>query len=197
MCAHHWGSTHTYYQKRRPVQVILGAEIVTGTALTPVTWGSYWDYFGRRLVELVGVTEGVAVLDIGTGGGASLYPAARIVGDRGQVIGIETCRHCQERTSSEIKRCGITNAKVLLMNAEDMTFTDSSFDIVIAGLIGWDDCYDFESCKFKKRDKKLEEILRSPETRRQSWFHWLDLTRRWRLDGRAGSQVSSIRFVKG
>jgi ubiquinone/menaquinone biosynthesis C-methylase UbiE len=130
------------------------------TVMTPRTWGSYWDYFGRRLVELVGVTEGATVLDLGTGGGASLYPAARMVGDGGQVIGIETCRHCQEGTSSEIERCGIANAKVLLMDAENMTFTDSSFDIVIAGLIGWNDCYDFESCEFKRRDKKLEEILR-------------------------------------
>jgi ubiquinone/menaquinone biosynthesis C-methylase UbiE len=142
------------------VFAILGAETVTGTAVAPKTWGSYWDYFGLRLVELVGVTEGARVLDVGTGGGASLYPAARRVGDRGQVIGIETCHHCQEKASSEINRCGITNAKVLLMDAEKMTFTDGSFDLVIAGFIGWDDCYDFESCEFKKRDRKLEEILR-------------------------------------
>jgi ubiquinone/menaquinone biosynthesis C-methylase UbiE len=133
---------------------------LTGTAVTPKTWGSYWDYFGLRLVELVRVSEGAHVLDVGTGGGASLYPAARIVGDRGRVIGIETCHDCQERTSSEIIRCGITNAKVLLMDAEKMTFADASFDFVTAGLIGWDDCYDFESCEFKKRDRKLEEILR-------------------------------------
>jgi ubiquinone/menaquinone biosynthesis C-methylase UbiE len=133
---------------------------MAGTVMTPRSWGSYWDYFGRRLVELVGVNEGAAVLDIGTGGGASLYPAARMVGNRGQVIGIELCRHCQERTASEIERCGITNAKALLMNAENMTFADSSFDVVIAGLIGWDDGFDFESCEFKRKDKKLEEILR-------------------------------------
>ncbi len=133
---------------------------MTGTAVTPKTWGSYWDYFGLRLVELVGVTEGALVLDVGTGGGASLYPAARIVGDHGQVTGIETCHHCQESTSSEINRCGITNAKVLLMDAENMTFAHGSFDFVIAGFIGWDDCYDFESCELKKRDRKLEEILR-------------------------------------
>jgi ubiquinone/menaquinone biosynthesis C-methylase UbiE len=142
------------------VFAILGAETVTGNAVTPKTWGSYWDYFGLRLVELAGVTEGAVVLDVGTGGGASLYPAARIVGDHGQVTGIETCQGCQERTSSEINRCGITNAKVLLMDAENMTFADSPFDFVIAGMIGWDDCYDFESCQFKKRDGKLEEILR-------------------------------------
>jgi ubiquinone/menaquinone biosynthesis C-methylase UbiE len=149
-----------YCQRGLSVYAILGAETVTGTAVTPKTWGSYWDYFGLRLVELVGVTEGALVLDVGTGGGASLYPAARIVGDRGQVIGIETCHGCQERTSSEISRCGITNAKVLLMDAEDTTFADGSFDFVIAGLIGWDDCYDFGSCEFKKRDRRLEEILR-------------------------------------
>jgi SAM-dependent methyltransferase len=142
------------------VLAVLEVKTVAATAMTPKSWGSYWDYFGRRLVEVVGVTEGAAVLDVGTGGGASLYPAARIVGDRGQVIGIEICRHCQERTSSEIKRCGITNAKVLLMDAEHMTFADSTFDVVISGLIGWDDCFDFESCELRKRDKKLEEILR-------------------------------------
>lgn len=133
---------------------------MTGTVLTPKTWGAYWDHFGRRLVELVGVTEGAVVLDVGSGGGASFYPAARMVGDRGQVLGIETCRHCQGRTSSEIKRCGISNAKVLLMDAGNMGFRDSHFDVVIAGLIGWDDSYDFESCESKKRDMKLEEIVR-------------------------------------
>jgi tRNA G46 methylase TrmB len=104
-------------QRGLSVFAILGAETVT--AVTPKTWGSYWDYFGVRLVELVGVTEGALVLDVGTGGGASLYPAARIVGDHGQVTGIETCHGCQERTSSEINRCGITNAKVLLAKEEN------------------------------------------------------------------------------
>jgi len=133
---------------------------LAGTNAVPKTWGSYYDYFGLRLVELVGITEGADVLDVGTGGGALLYPAAHMVGDRGQVTGIEICHDCQERTSSEIARCGITNAKVLLMDAGEMTFADSSFDFVTAGLIGWDDSYDFESCEFKKRDRRLEEICR-------------------------------------
>jgi len=126
----------------------------------PKTWGSCWDHFGRHLVELVGIRPGSRVLDVGSGGGASLYPAAEKVGPRGMVVGIETCNGCFERTSAEIDRCGVSNAKLLYMDARKMNFEDDSFDFVISGFIGWDDYFDFDSCKPISNDQIMSEIHR-------------------------------------
>ena len=57
--------------------------------MMPKTWGNYWDYFGQRLVDELHLEPGSRVLDVGTGGGSTLYPAANAVGTEGSVIGIE------------------------------------------------------------------------------------------------------------
>ena len=128
--------------------------------LKPKTWGGYWDHFGKRLVELANIPKDARVLDIGTGGGSSLYPAAERVGSKGEVIGIETCEGCFERTSSEIERCRIDNARMEFMDAKEMTFEDESFDFVFAGMIGWDSYFDFEKFEFKGPNKMMAEIVR-------------------------------------
>ena len=51
----------------------------------------YWDYFGVRLVEHAAIPPGAKVLDVGCGGGSSLFPAAAKTGARGYVIGIDIC----------------------------------------------------------------------------------------------------------
>ncbi|MHA2205041.1 MAG: class I SAM-dependent methyltransferase [Candidatus Thorarchaeota archaeon] len=129
-------------------------------SLKPKTWGTCWDHFGQRLVDLVQPTVGSHVLDIGTGGGASLYPAAKLVGPAGRVTGIETCEGCFNRTSGEIKRCGISNAELLFMDAREMTFDDESFDIVTCGFVGWDDYFDFDQNKHIAHNKIMSEVLR-------------------------------------
>ena len=133
---------------------------LSGDAIQPRTWGGYWDYFGERLVELTQIESGARVLDVGAGGGASLYPAVKRVGPDGEVIGIEICEGCFKRTSGEIKRCGISNAKMLFMNAQNMDFEDESFDFVISGFIGWDDFFDFENGEYIAPDKMMTEIFR-------------------------------------
>ena len=126
----------------------------------PRTWGGYWDHFGERLIELIQIKPGTRVLDIGSGGGASLYPAVKKVGPTGEVIGIEICEGCFNRTSGEIKRCGFINAKMIYMNAQNMDFDDESFDYVTCGFMGWDDFFDFEKGDYIKPDKIMAEIHR-------------------------------------
>jgi hypothetical protein len=46
-------------------------------------------HFGRRLVEVVGVEPGHQVLDVATGRGAVLFPAAQHAGSTGRVVGID------------------------------------------------------------------------------------------------------------
>lgn len=129
-------------------------------SLKPKTWGTCWDHFGQRLVDLVKPAVGSHVLDIGTGGGASLYPAVNRIGPKGRVTGIEICEGCFNRTSSEIERCGISNAEIIFMDALEMSFDDDSFDIVTSGFIGWDDYFDFDQNKHIAPDKIMSEIFR-------------------------------------
>lgn len=49
----------------------------------------FFAVFGQRLVELTGVGAGESVLDIGTGRGAVLGPAAAAVGPRGRAVGLD------------------------------------------------------------------------------------------------------------
>src|SRR5947207_13353245 len=44
---------------------------------------------GRRLVELAAIPAGARVLDVATGRGAILFPAAERVGAHGQVMGVD------------------------------------------------------------------------------------------------------------
>jgi O-methyltransferase/aklanonic acid methyltransferase len=59
--------------------------------VTDLSGPDYWDYFGVRLVECAGLTPGMKVLDIGSGTGSSLFPAADMVGPSGYAIGVDIC----------------------------------------------------------------------------------------------------------
>lgn len=88
---------------------------------------------GRRLVEHIGIAEGAKVLDVGVGRGANLFPAAEKAGSRGQVIGIDLAENMVRETAVEIQSRNITQASVLLMDAEQLSFPSDSFDDVLCG----------------------------------------------------------------
>jgi ubiquinone/menaquinone biosynthesis C-methylase UbiE len=88
-------------------------------------------YGGRQLVERLGLLEGARVLDVGAGRGANLFPAAQAVGPGGQVIGIDLAPGMVEETTAEITRRKLSNASMLQMDAEQMTFADAAFDAVL------------------------------------------------------------------
>ncbi|MHA2328598.1 MAG: class I SAM-dependent methyltransferase [Candidatus Hodarchaeales archaeon] len=93
----------------------------------------FFSHFGTRLVELIGIPEKAMVLDVATGRGASLFPAAKKVGSEGSAIGIDLAHGMVKETSSDLTRLGLTNAQVVLMDAEDLNFDDNTFDIVLCG----------------------------------------------------------------
>ena len=63
-------------------------------------------HFGRRLIDAAGVAPGHAVLDIATGRGAVLFPAAERVGSTGHVIGIDLTDGMIDATNTEAARRG-------------------------------------------------------------------------------------------
>lgn len=126
----------------------------------PKTWGYHWDVLGNRLVDMLEITKGARVLDVGTGGGSTFFPAIEKVGKTGHVTGIDNKEKSVENVTSELKRCGIFNASVQVMSAEEMSFNDASFDYMVSGFIGWGRRYDFEKNKYKSQDFVMSEILR-------------------------------------
>jgi ubiquinone/menaquinone biosynthesis C-methylase UbiE len=93
----------------------------------------FFAHFGRRLVELAQIPAGARVLDVAAGRGAVLFPAAEQVGPHGYVIGIDLAEDMVKTTSEEIKQRGIRNAEMRRMDAEQLEFSDASFDCVLCG----------------------------------------------------------------
>jgi len=93
----------------------------------------YFTYFGKKLVEFADIREGDRVLDVATGRGSSLFPAAEKVGANGEVIGIDLTAEMAANTNRDIEVRRIANARVMQMDAEDLRFPDGSFDRVLCG----------------------------------------------------------------
>jgi ubiquinone/menaquinone biosynthesis C-methylase UbiE len=89
-------------------------------------------HFGRRLVETVGVEAGQRVLDVASGRGAVLFPAAERVGPGGHVEGIDLAEGMVAATNADAERRGVA-ARVRLMDAEHLDLPDASFDRVLCG----------------------------------------------------------------
>ncbi|MBI4192001.1 MAG: methyltransferase domain-containing protein [Betaproteobacteria bacterium] len=64
---------------------------------------------GERLVELAQLAPGTSVLDVAAGRGAVLFPAAKRVGARGHVIGIDLSSDMVRETAAEIRGAGWQN----------------------------------------------------------------------------------------
>ena len=93
----------------------------------------YFPIFGEWLVEMAQIPEGAQVLDVACGRGAVLFPAAERVGPGGHVIGIDLAEGMARETELEIERRGLKQAEARQMDAEHLTFPDSSFDFVLCG----------------------------------------------------------------
>ena len=93
----------------------------------------YFPIFGEWLVETAQILEGAKVLDVACGRGAVLFAAAERVGPSGQVIGVDLAEGMARETEMEIQRRRLKQAEARQMDAENLTFPDSSFDFVLCG----------------------------------------------------------------
>ncbi|MBI3163893.1 MAG: methyltransferase domain-containing protein [Chloroflexi bacterium] len=92
----------------------------------------FFSHFGRRLVELAHIPNGAHVLDVATGRGAALIPAAESVGTHGHVVGIDLSEIMVQETAKELTRLGFSsNVEARQMDAEHLQFPDESFDYVL------------------------------------------------------------------
>ena len=94
-------------------------------------------YFGERLVAHAQVGEGDTVLDVATGRGAIAFSAARRVGPRGKVIGVDISPEMLQETAKELATGQWPMIELHQMDAEYLSFPDSTFDCVLCGFALW------------------------------------------------------------
>ena len=117
-------------QSKKRIGGIFGRAATTYDQVGP----QFFSHFGRRIIEIAKIPAGAKVLDVATGRGALLFPAAEAVGQEGQVIGVDLSETMIQETSQELARRNMSpNIEVRQMDAEHLQFSDQSFDYVLCG----------------------------------------------------------------
>ena len=119
-----------------------------------------WPETAEALTGIADLQPGMRVLDVGSAGGGTMFPALERIGSSGSIVGIEVEEDWVEWLQKKIGERGIENAQNLLMNGQSMTFADASFDAVIVGLVGLDEDYDFETGELINGAPLMREVFR-------------------------------------
>jgi ubiquinone/menaquinone biosynthesis C-methylase UbiE len=91
----------------------------------------FWDYFGRRTIELASLPQGSRVLDVCCGAGASALPAAEAVGPTGNVIGVDLAKQLLELARAKAAQRGLSNVEFEVGDMLSLRFPVASFDAVV------------------------------------------------------------------
>jgi SAM-dependent methyltransferase len=85
---------------------------------------------GEALVNALGITEGVDVLDLGCGDGTTALPAAKLGAN---VLGVDIASNLVEAGNAQAQSLGLTNCRFQEGDASDLSdLGDDSFDLVIS-----------------------------------------------------------------
>src|SRR5436305_8608554 len=85
---------------------------------------------GEALVQRLGITKGLRVLDLGCGDGTTALPAARLGAD---VLGVDIARNLVEAGNNRAKHEGLTNCRFEEGDASNLQdLDDDIFDIVVS-----------------------------------------------------------------
>src|SRR5215468_3020571 len=85
---------------------------------------------GETLVQKLGITKGMKVLDLGCGDGTTAVPEARLGAD---VQGIDIARNLVEAGNKRAAELGLTNLKFQEGDASNLEqVSDKSFDLVVS-----------------------------------------------------------------
>jgi ubiquinone/menaquinone biosynthesis C-methylase UbiE len=85
---------------------------------------------GTELVEKIGITKGLHVLDLGCGDGTTAIPAARVGAN---VVGVDIAKNLVEAGNARAKKEGLATIIFQEGDASDLRdLKDSSFDLVVS-----------------------------------------------------------------
>jgi SAM-dependent methyltransferase len=86
-------------------------------------------------VALASLEEGETILDLGSGGGFDCFLAARKVGDRGKVIGVDMTPEMIARARENALKGHYRNVEFRLGEIESLPVADGSIDAVISNCV--------------------------------------------------------------
>src|SRR5215475_4755805 len=91
----------------------------------------FWDYFGRRTIELASLPSGSRVLDVCCGAGASALPAAEAIGPTGNVTGVDLAKQLLESARAKAIQRRLRNVEFEVGDMLSLRFPVASFDAVV------------------------------------------------------------------
>lgn len=92
---------------------------------------TFWERYGRRTIEMLGLTPAARVLDVCCGSGASAIPAAEAVGPAGSVVGVDLADNLLKLARSKANQLGLTNIEFQSGDLTALPFPDASFDAAV------------------------------------------------------------------
>lgn len=101
------------------------AEVFEST-IVPLWQGVYDSLVGRAQIG-----EGYRVLDVGTGSGEVALRLARMVGQRGRVVGIDSQPEMLQIAGRKAKTCRFNNVEFHQIPMEEIKLPEGSFDSVV------------------------------------------------------------------
>jgi len=84
---------------------------------------------------LASLKEGETVVDLGSGGGIDVFLAAKKVGKKGKVIGIDMTQEMIRKAQSNASKYDYKNVEFKLGEIEDMPLGNNSADVIISNCV--------------------------------------------------------------
>lgn len=86
-------------------------------------------------VAIAALKEGERVLDLGSGGGIDCLLAAKRVGPKGQVIGVDMTPTMVEKARQNVRDVGADNVSIRLGEIEHLPVADASVDVILSNCV--------------------------------------------------------------
>lgn len=86
-------------------------------------------------VALAGLKEGEIVVDLGAGGGIDVFLAAKKVGAKGKIIGVDMTEEMVSKARSTALQYGYENVEFRLGEIEALPINDESVDVIISNCV--------------------------------------------------------------
>ena len=84
---------------------------------------------------LAELKEGETVMDLGSGGGIDVFLAARKVGEKGKVIGVDMTPEMLQRARENAKKGNYNNVEFRLGEIENLPAANDSVDVIISNCV--------------------------------------------------------------
>jgi SAM-dependent methyltransferase len=86
-------------------------------------------------VALAMLKEGETVVDLGSGGGLDCFLAAKKVGEKGRVIGVDMTAEMLDKARKNCRRGGYKNVEFRLGEIENLPVADNTADVIISNCV--------------------------------------------------------------